>query len=277
MNTKAKKAFMRKFQKWILVFGAALVCEMVCRGQANPSAPAYPDHGQWLTIKGTVLDPSGAAAPGVFLLLINGKDYLDLMRLETNGQIDPSFHCETANCKSERVMDTAILVSTVNGAEVPHIAQLARLNPDGSVYPLPALMTSVKSPEENPAASLDQASRSSFLAPESLFGDFGKGQSLPVVKLGDTPLSATSTLAVNLPGELPETILITSINMDAGGALIQFDGTALHPYILQGKNSLNDVDWVVINTNQADASGIGAFRDNDAKNHPMRFYRIASP
>jgi hypothetical protein len=276
MNTKAKKAFMRRFQKWILVFGAALVCEMICRGQANPIAPTYPDHGQRLTIKGTVLDPSDAPAPGVVLLLINGKDYLDLMRLETNGQIDPSFHRETASFKSERVMDTAILVSTVNGA-VPHIAQLARLNPDGSVDPLPAMITSVKCLEENPDSSLDQTSQSSFLTPESLLGDFGRGRRLPVAKLGNMPQAVASSLASSFPRELPETILITSMRMDAGGALIQFNGKALQPYILQAKNSLNDADWVIVNTNQADGSGIGAFRDSDAKNHPMRFYRIASP
>jgi hypothetical protein len=61
---------MSSFQKWVLVFGAALICNVVCRGHAIPSEPTNPDHRPGLTIKGTVFDPSGAPAPGVVLSLL---------------------------------------------------------------------------------------------------------------------------------------------------------------------------------------------------------------
>ena len=61
---------MSRFQKWVLVFGAALVCNIVCAGQAIPSEPTYPDDRPWLTIKGTVFAPSGAPAPRLVLSLL---------------------------------------------------------------------------------------------------------------------------------------------------------------------------------------------------------------
>jgi hypothetical protein len=40
---------------------------------------------------------------------------------------------------------------------------------------------------------------------------------------------------------------------------------------------MDAADWNSLSTNQASAIGIGVFRDADAKNHPKRFYRIATP
>jgi hypothetical protein len=40
---------------------------------------------------------------------------------------------------------------------------------------------------------------------------------------------------------------------------------------------MNSASWNNVSTNQARADGSGLLRDEEAKQHPMRFYRIASP
>ena len=59
--------------------------------------------------------------------------------------------------------------------------------------------------------------------------------------------------------------------------MIQFTGNPQKKYVLQAKEALADNDWTSLSTSQSDASGNGMFRDPDAKNHPTRFYRIATP
>ncbi len=188
---------------------------------------------------------------------LNGEDFPGLVRLDEKGRIDRSFHCEIANSWQGRVMDTAIqedgrivicgFFSAVNGVAVPH---LARLNPDGS---------------------LDQTFRTGFLSLEQFSRDrFAKARRVPVAQL-TKPAPATNP-AVNMP----PTVLITSIRLKEA-AVIEYAGTPRQQYILQANDSLNVGNWRTLSTNPADASGNGLFRDPDAKNHPTRFYRIATP
>ncbi|MDB6111843.1 MAG: hypothetical protein JWR69_3593 [Pedosphaera sp.] len=196
---------------------------------------------------------------------MNGEDFPGVVRLHENGEIDRSFHCETTNSAEGRVMDVAIqedgrivicgFFSTVNGAEVPH---LARLNPDGS---------------------LDQTFRTSFMTLEQFNRDrFGKMRRVPVTRLAENPEPSSPTKpAANDPAALPQTILITSMRLESGVAVIQFTGVAHQEYILQASALLDSTGWVNISTNQATANGAGMFRDAEANKYPMRFYRIASP
>jgi hypothetical protein len=188
---------------------------------------------------------------------MNGEDFPGLVRLNENGEIDSSFHCTTTNSWQGRVMDMVIqndgrivicgFFSTVNGVEVPHIA---RLNPDGS---------------------LDQNFKPPFITVEQFDRDrFGKDRRVPVVQL--TKATTTNTVV-----NLPQTILITSIRLDADAAAIQYSGTPRQQFILQVNDSLNSDGWSNLNTNQSDANGNGNFRDADAQNHATRFYRIATP
>ena len=196
---------------------------------------------------------------------MNGEGFPGLVRLDENGQIDRDFHCETTNSWQGRVMDLVIqddgrivicgFFSIVNGVEVPH---LARLNPDGS---------------------LDTTFRTPFMTLEQFNRDrFGKMRHVPVAQLAtnQTTTSATNSTA-NVLQTLPPTILITSMRLEAGVAVIQFTGAPDQKYILQAKEALNNVDWMNISTNQANAAGVGMFRDLEANQFPMRFYRIAAP
>ena len=84
--------------------------------------------------------PDGKLLVAGLIGKLNGEDFPGLVRLDATGQIDRSFHCETANTSDGRVMDLAVqadgrivicgFFNTVNGVDVPHIA---RLNPDGSL------------------------------------------------------------------------------------------------------------------------------------------------
>ena len=138
--------------------------------------------------------------------------------------------------------------STVNGVEVPHVA---RLNSNGSV---------------------DQGFKTPFVTLEQFNRDrFGDAHRVPVVQLTE---SAPMT---NMEMNLNQTILITSIYLEAGVAVVQFTGVARHEYILQSSDSLNSGNWNSLSTNESDAAGNGNFRDADSVNHSTRFYRIASP
>ena len=71
---------------------------------------------------------------------MNGENFSGVMRLEPDGRIDYSFHCDIANEVGTRVMDMALqpegrivicgYFTEVNRTPVQH---LARLNPDGSL------------------------------------------------------------------------------------------------------------------------------------------------
>jgi uncharacterized delta-60 repeat protein len=202
--------------------------------------------------------PDGKLLVGGLVGKMNGEDFPGLVRLNENGEIDRSFHCTTTNSWQGRIMDMVIqadgrivicgFFSTVNGVEVPHIA---RLNSDGS---------------------LDQTFKMPFITSEQFNRDrFGKARRVPVVQL------AKATPITNTVASVPQTILITSINLAGDAAVIQYTGTPRQQFILQANDSLNSGVWSNISTNQLDAGGNGNFRDTDVKNHATRFYRIATP
>ena len=189
---------------------------------------------------------------------MNGEDFPGLVRLNGDGQIDHGFHCETANSWQGRVVDFAVqadgrivicgFFTTVNGVQCQH---LARLNPDGS---------------------LDDTFKNPFVSLERLHS-----LPFPVHHLAATPAISARQVAAPEAGQAAETIWISSLNYQGGVAVIQFTGNPNKAYILQAKDSLDAADWNSFSTNQASATGIGIFRDADAKNHPTRFYRIATP
>ncbi len=192
---------------------------------------------------------------------MNGAVFPGLVRLWANGQIDPGFHCQVGEVQFGRlIMDMAVQddgrivicgpFTVVNGVHRQHIA---RLNPDGS---------------------LDDTFQSPFLSPVELQAK----RRFPVYHLAN---KATST-ATNLPAPpadpLPaETIWITSLNYQGGTAVIQFTGHPNTTYILQARDGLAESSWSNLSTNRADAAGKGGFRDGTVKNHPARFYRLATP
>jgi len=193
---------------------------------------------------------------------MDGEDFSGIARLNADGQIDHGFHCEITGAPPWRsVMDLAVqedgrivicgAFTAVNG--VPRL-YIARLNEDGSL----------DDGFKNPFIGLDEFQALRF----------------PVHHLAaETAISATNALA---PGPLagvapPETILITAMKYQGGVARIGFTGKARETYVLQARDALNAANWNTISTNQADASGRGSFSDQDAINHPSRFYRIATP
>ncbi len=200
---------------------------------------------------------------------LNGEDFPGLVRLDAEGAIDRSFRCQIANSsplsgRTPAVIDLAIqkdgrivicgFFSTVNGAECPHIA---RLNPDGS---------------------LDGTFRTPFITLEAVNRErFGK-MHVPVTQLAKAvEAPAPTDPGAGGPGASGQTIVITSMTLQGDAAVIQFAGASRQQYILQAKDSMTAGDWIDVGTNQANADGVGRLRDAEANQHPMRFYRIASP
>ena len=192
---------------------------------------------------------------------MNGEDFPGLVRLNEAGQIDHGFHCQIADVQFGRlVMDLAVQAdgrivicgpfTMVNGVKCQHIA---RLNPDGS---------------------LDDTFKNPFISLQEL----QTHRRFPVFHLAAKSASPATSTTIPPAASVPaETILITSINYSGGIAMIQFTGNPQKKYVLQAKEALADNDWTSLSTSQSDASGNGMFRDPDAKNHPTRFYRIATP
>lgn len=195
---------------------------------------------------------------------INEENFNGLVRLETNGAIDRSFRCETTNSTAGRIMGLAIQTDgriviggyfdTVNGIFCHH---LARLNPDGSLDP-------------------------TFRPPFTTWEGLRAWRSIPVKHLAHSTMAPNTNTATNGSGTSsavmpPETVLITSMQLDDGVVVIQISGNPRQAYILQAGNSAGAAGWSNIQTNQANAAGISVFRDEESKNHSMRFYRIASP
>ena len=202
----------------------------------------------------------------------NGEKFPGLVRLEKDGSLDRTFHCETAGdivgdavstALQQRIMglapqdDGRIVIggyfTKVNGVEVPH---LARLNPDGS---------------------LNETFRTPFTSWEGL----KKWRRVPVLSLAKAKTASevnASTRASAPESSVPQrTVLITSLQMNNGVAVIQFTGEPRQVYILQAADSLDATAWTNISTNKANAAGTGIFRDESARDQPMRFYRIAVP
>jgi RNA polymerase sigma factor (sigma-70 family) len=190
---------------------------------------------------------------------MNGEAFPGLVRLHEDGQMDRSFRCETGGSWEDRVMDFVVqpdgrivicgFFTSINGVKCQH---LARLNPDGS---------------------LDAAFKGPFVSLETL-----NAVRFPVQPLAQAAEAETDAgAAAGGASVAPETIWINSLNYQGEVAVIQFTGNPNKAYILQGKDSLDASDWNSFSTNRASATGIGVFRDPDAKKHPTRFYRVATP
>ena len=206
----------------------------------------------------------------------NGENFPGLVRLEKDGSVDRTFHCESGGptvgdaeltALQQRVMGMALqkddriviagYFNKVNDVEVPH---LARLNPDGS---------------------LDETFRTPFTSWEGLKQwrrvpvlSLTKARTAPRVDSSVKPNEATSA---SEGVTAPQTVLITSLRLENGVAVIQFSGNPRQVYILQAGNSLDSAAWKNLSTNGANAAGMGMFRDESAKGQPMRFYRLATP
>ena len=187
---------------------------------------------------------------------LNGENFPGIARLLSDGSTDPSFHCSLGG--DARIMgmalqkDGRILVvgffTKVNGVKCSY---LARLNPDGS---------------------LDTDFQRHF----STYEDLETKRRMPVQMLASH--ATTNTVATNIATvPVSQTVLITSLNLNEGVAMIQFVGNPSQTYFLQCREALDDSAWTNIATNQTDSTGIGRLLDEGAKNAPMRFYRVASP
>lgn len=195
--------------------------------------------------------------------LATGKG-VDVVRVNADGTVDRSFRCET----DERVMalavqpDGKILIGGfflhVNGVYAPF---LARLYPNGSV---------------------DQVFQGRFTNIAGVMAH----RRLPVTSLAaasspGVPPSSTSPTAPPLTPGASEvaaiSIRITTMTLENGTAVLQFQGTPNQVFILQATESLGSGQWFNVHTNRTDAQGNGALRDPGAKDSAIRFYRVAAP
>lgn len=203
--------------------------------------------GKLLIARGSELRDVAGGKPG------------DVVRVNADGSIDTSFRCDT----DERVMcmalqeDGKILIggffNTVNGIDYPH---LARLNPDGSLdRSFPKLSTDMMSVVANCR--------------------------VPVTRLAARPSALPNTAqphpGTNGTAAPTQSVLITSMSVAEGIALISYRGEPGQTYILQGRASLDSGEWFTVSTNRTDSIGSGNFTDVTAKEASARFYRVASP
>lgn len=214
-----------------------------------------------------VRQPDGKLLLAGELSKLNGEPFPGLARLLPDGSTDRSFRCAIGG--DARVMGVArqedgrILIvgffSEVNGVKCPH---LARLNSDGS---------------------LDDAFQRHFTSYDGL----NAWRRVPVQTLAATrnptanssaatPTALATNTATTVATE-PQTVLITSLGVTDGVALIHFRGNPSQTYVLQCRDALDASTWTSIATNRTDAAGAGLFRDEGAKDAPVRFYRVASP
>jgi hypothetical protein len=210
-----------------------------------------------LTLK---LQPDGKLLLAGLVGTMNGEDFPGVVRLEANGASDRSFRCRTDNSISGRVMDLALqqdgrivicgYFTAVNGVNCQHIG---RLYPDGSV---------------------DQTFKNRFVSLEEL----NTHRRFPVRHLAAASSATNAPVLEEAASPLAlETILITSLDYQGGVATIGFTGRPSQLCILQARDSLAAAGWSNLSTNQTGSAGAGVFRDQEAKNFPMRFYRIATP
>lgn len=207
------------------------------------------------------MDASGRFLVSGLIGTINGEDASGVVRLESNGATDHSFKCRTTESFQGRVMDMAIqkdgrivicgFFDTVNGVKCQH---LARVNSDGS---------------------LDGTFKNRFIG----LAELNTHRRFPVPHLTSTTNRPTASPAKPQATAVStsETIYISSMEYQDGVATIQFNGRPGQPYVLQCRNALSETVWSNLITNQTGSSGSGKFADSDAKNHPMRCYRIAIP
>lgn len=202
-------------------------------------------------------------ARGSDLWDVNGGNIIGVVRLNVDGSIDRSFRCET----DERVMclalqaDGRILIGgffrKVHGVSAPWFA---RLNLDGS---------------------LDTSFQTHFTNVAGLMA--GRRMQVRSLTAAETVEIAKNTIVTkpnavtNGPETSPHSVLITSLTLLDGTAVLLFMGNPNHAYILQARNALGSGGWFNVATNRTDAGGSGTLRDPAATNAPIRFYRVASP
>jgi RNA polymerase sigma factor (sigma-70 family) len=206
--------------------------------------------------------PDGKLLVGGIVGSMNDLPFPGLVRLNEDGSLDQTFRCETANSVEGRVMDIALqpdgkivivgFFQTVNGTFCPRIA---RLHPDGS---------------------LDQTFRPPFLSMQEFQRKRFLLRVLPaaVASSGPTNPSPGANSAAATP---PETVVMTSIALEASAAAIRITGRPNQAYVLQASETLSPNDWTNLSTNRTSSSGSALFRDPDAKRFSMRCYRIALP
>lgn len=237
------------------------------------------DAGSCITLK---LQKDGKLLVAGLVGKFNGETFPGLLRLEKDGSVDATFQCRIEGPRfgeswltdlQQRVMGLAVqadgkivvagFFTKVNGVAREH---LARLNPDGSLdetFRTPfTTWAGLKPWRRVPVQSLAKASTK--ITPRAYSGK----------KPDDLPTVAANPAEAATP---PQTVLITSLRLDNGVAVIQFTGDPRQIYILQAGNSLDAGAWTNLSTNKANAAGMGIFRDESAKDQPMRFYRIAIP
>ena len=195
---------------------------------------------------------------------LNGEPFTGVARLERTGETDHSFHCQTVggpdSAGKADVMSLALqgdgkiiivgFFSEVNGIKCPH---MARLNPDGS---------------------LDMVFQSHFTTHEGL----NAWRRVPVQQLQNLAASHQTIGPATITGtSANQTVLINSINIAEGVAVVQFQGNPNQTYFLQAAETLSLPSWVNIATNRTDSAGSGILRDEQAKEHTTRFYRVATP
>jgi hypothetical protein len=71
--------------------------------------------------------------------------------------------------------------------------------------------------------------------------------------------------------------LISNDHVVKSAAVVQFQGNPNQTYFLQAAETLSSPSWVNVTTNQTDSAGFGTLRDEQAKEHTIRFYRVATP
>jgi uncharacterized delta-60 repeat protein len=222
---------------------------------AGYEVPYEMDVRSWLTLR---RQPDGRILVFGLVGSLHGEVFPGLMRLEPDGSLDASFHCATSTNLDGRIMDLTLqtdgriviggFFTRVNGVEVPH---LARLNADGS---------------------LD----STFRPPMVPLSKFRRHR-VPVQSLAATRTSEPGAMPGPVSdGAPPPPVMINSLTLNDAGAVVQFSGAGRRTYVLQARDGLTRTNWVSVSTNTADAAGSGALVDREAKNYPMRFYRIAT-
>jgi uncharacterized delta-60 repeat protein len=210
------------------------------------------------------VQPDGKLLVAGKIYKLNGETFSGLARLDKNGATDRTFNCHPVGGLDAVVMgfhlqaDGRILIvglfSQVNGVDCPHFA---RINPDGS---------------------LDESFQRHFTS----FKNLNAMRRVKVYSLAaSTPqkseASMTNIATAGLVNTPVQTVLITSFNIANGVALLEFKGNANSSYVLQAASDLSQPNWISIGTSRTDMDGNGDLRDEDAKNHPLRFYRVATP
>jgi uncharacterized delta-60 repeat protein len=211
-----------------------------------------------------VLQPDGKLLVGGRISKLNGELFPGLIRLNQDGAIDHDFIFGAGGTIDAPIMGIALQndgrivivgeFSNINGITCPHIA---RLNSDGS---------------------LDQSFQKHFTSYENLVAPRRvKVHSLAAAAAGNGGKTPPNNNSGNAGNYSVQTIVITSLSVVNGMAVLNFEGNPDSTYILQATTNLSRPGWTNVGTNKTDSAGKGVLCDQDAQSHPMRFYRVATP